>query len=191
MTFIRYVTNGFLCQQNLLILGESLSHGTFIRDLVTETLLRKEGTSNFIGPWFTQMNCIMTCNPMNAHHIMSKNFGNCVKEPGFRNALIILGDSVLITLDSDSWKHKMVFLLSWFFKTKSLERLMEKIVRKKVTETCLVPLSDHVERQGADVDLLDVFSRFTFDVSCSLLLGNDPKTLAIYRFPKGWMQDNF
>ncbi|KAI9121294.1 hypothetical protein K1719_008327 [Acacia pycnantha] len=150
-------------------------------DHLTVALQRQAGTGNFTGPWFIRMNSIMTCDPMNAHHIMSKNFANYVKGPGFRNIFKLFGDSVF-TADSEAWKQQRAFLHSLFFKTKSLEKLLKKIVEKKV-ETCLVPVLDHVERQGADVDLQDVLSRFTFDLSCSLFLGSDPKSLA-FDFPE-------
>ncbi|KAI9120763.1 hypothetical protein K1719_007796 [Acacia pycnantha] len=146
-------------------------------DHITEALQRQAGTGNFFGPRFTRMDAIMTCDPMNAHHIMSKNFANYGKGPAFRKIFDLFGDT-LFTSDSDAWKRQRTFLHSLLFKSKRFEKLQEKIILKKV-ETCLVPVLDHVVRQGADVDLQDVLSRFTFDVTCSLFLGSDPKSLAI------------
>ncbi|KAI9121041.1 hypothetical protein K1719_008074 [Acacia pycnantha] len=117
-------------------------------DHITEALQRQAGTGNFIGPRFTRMDSIMTCDPMNAHHIMSKNFANYGKGPAFRKIFDLFGDT-LFTSDSDAWKRQRTFLHSLFVKTKRFEKLQEKIILKKV-ETCLVPVIDHVERQGSD-----------------------------------------
>ncbi|XP_028786611.1 alkane hydroxylase MAH1-like [Neltuma alba] len=146
-------------------------------DYVNEALRRQAGTGNFIGPSFARMNSIITCDPMNAHHVLSKNFGNYCKGPVFRNIFKLFGDSIF-TADSDAWKHQRAVYHSLFVKTKCLEKLLERIVQMKV-ETCLVPVLDHVERQAVDVDLQDVFDRLTFDLTCSILSGSDPKSLAI------------
>ena len=59
---------------------------------------------------------------------------------------------------------------------------LEKTIKKKV-ETSLLPVLEHVQQQGAEVDLQDVFNRFTFDNICSIVLGYDPNCLSI-EFPE-------
>ncbi|XP_028764867.1 alkane hydroxylase MAH1-like [Neltuma alba] len=145
-----------------------------VHDYVALALQKQAGTGNFIGPWFTQMNCVVTCDPMNVHYMFSKNFINFVKGPEFRKIFKAFGDGIL-TADSDMWKYQRTILHS-SFKTRRFEKFREKIVRKKV-ESCLIPLLDHVERQGIEVDVQDVFNRFNFDTICSIVLGFDPKSL--------------
>ncbi|XP_054803449.1 alkane hydroxylase MAH1-like [Prosopis cineraria] len=147
-----------------------------INDYATRVLRRNGGTGNFLGPWFTGMNYLATSDPTNVHHMMSKNFANYIKGPVFREIFEAFGDGIF-TADSDSWKHHRALLHS-LFKTKSFEKLLEKIVQKKMDKS-LVPLLDHVERRGIEVDLQDVFNRLNFDIICSTILGSDPESLAI------------
>ncbi|KAK4271780.1 hypothetical protein QN277_020421 [Acacia crassicarpa] len=151
-----------------------------IHDYATQVLHRNGGTGDFLGPWFTGMNYLATCDPMNVHHMLSKNFANYIKGLEFREIFEAFGDGIF-TADSDSWKYHRTLLQS-LFKTKSFDMLLEKIVREKV-EKSLFPVLDHVERKGIEVDLQDVFNRFNFDIVCSIVLGSDPNCLAV-DFPK-------
>ncbi|KAI9081593.1 hypothetical protein K1719_036479 [Acacia pycnantha] len=151
-----------------------------IHDYVSQVLHFHGGTGNFLGPWFTQMNYVVTCDPKNVHHIMSKNFVNYVKGPEFREIFEALGDGIF-TVDSDTWKYHRSLLHS-LFTTKSFKSFVENTVQKKVV-SCLIPLLDHIARHGIEVDLQGVFNRFNFDTTCSTILGSDPKSLAA-DFPK-------
>ncbi|XP_054800897.1 alkane hydroxylase MAH1-like isoform X2 [Prosopis cineraria] len=162
------------------MLPPALSNLGQIHDYMTQALQRKEGTGSFVGPWFTGMNGLVTCNPMNVHHMMSKNFANYIKGPEFHEIFEPFGEGIF-TADSDTWKYHRALLHS-LFKTPSFEKFLEKIVREKV-DFCLSPLLDHLERQGIEVDLQDVFNRFNFDIIFSMVLGSDPKSLAV-DFPK-------
>ncbi|KAI9120393.1 hypothetical protein K1719_007426 [Acacia pycnantha] len=151
-----------------------------IHDFATQILQRNGGTGNFLGPWFTGMDYLATCDPMNVHHILSKNFPNYIKGLEFREIFEPFGDAILTT-DSDAWKYHRTLFHS-LFKTKSFAMLLEKNVRKKV-EKSLFPVLDHVEREGIEVDLQAMFNRFNFDIVCSNVLGYDPQSFAI-DFPK-------
>jgi len=59
---------------------------------------------------------------------------------------------------------------------------LEKVSRGKV-ESGLIPILDHVSSMGIEVDLQDVFQRYTFDNVCFMVLGFDPNCLSIY-FPE-------
>ncbi|XVF58649.1 hypothetical protein PTKIN_Ptkin07bG0083200 [Pterospermum kingtungense] len=50
-------------------------------------------------------------------------------------------------------------------------------------EKGLIPLLQHFSKQGVEVDLEDVFQRYTFDSTCILLTGYDPKCLSL-EFPQ-------
>ncbi|XP_028752007.1 alkane hydroxylase MAH1-like [Neltuma alba] len=122
------------------------------------------------------MNYVVTCDPMNVHHIMSKNFVNYVKGTEFREIFEALGDGIF-SVDSDLWKYHRALLHS-LFKSESFKNFLAKRVQKKVL-SCLFPLLDHMEKQGIEVDLQEVFNRFNFDIVCSTILGCDPKSLAV------------
>ncbi|KAI9120559.1 hypothetical protein K1719_007592 [Acacia pycnantha] len=133
-----------------------------IHDYATPVLHRNGGTGDFLGPWFTGMNYLVTCDPMNVHHMMSKNFANYTKGLEFHEIFEAFGDGIF-TADSDSWKYHRILLQS-LFKTKNFEMLLKKIVRKKM-EISLFLVLDHVERKEIEV------------------LGSNPNCLALH-FPK-------
>ncbi|KAF7803265.1 alkane hydroxylase MAH1-like [Senna tora] len=162
------------------MLPQLLFHLWHIHDYATSILKRVSGTGNFRGPWFTGLNYLVTVDPMNIHHTMSKNFGNYIKGSEFREIFEPFGEGIF-TVDSEEWRYNRALLHS-LIKTRSYEKFMEKTVRKKV-DTCLLPLLDEVESQGVEVDLQEVFNRFNFDNISSIVLGFDPKSLA-FDFPE-------
>ncbi|KAJ8421724.1 hypothetical protein Cgig2_028306 [Carnegiea gigantea] len=46
-------------------------------------------------------------------------------------------------------------------------------------ENVLFPVLDHISKQGLEIDLQDLFQRFTFDITCTIILDHDPKSLCI------------
>ncbi|KAF7803262.1 alkane hydroxylase MAH1-like [Senna tora] len=161
------------------MLPETLFHLWHIHDYATPLLRRVSGTGNFMGPWFSGMNYLVTTNPINIHHTMSKNFPNYIKGPQFREIFEPFGEGIF-TVDAEEWTYNRALLHS-LFKSRTFDKFVEKTVRKKV-DTCLLPLLDEVESQGVEVDLQEVFSRFNFDNISSIVLGSDPKSLA-FDFP--------
>ncbi|XP_068501423.1 alkane hydroxylase MAH1-like [Phaseolus vulgaris] len=145
-------------------------------DYSTQVLKQHGGTAEFGGPWFTNMNYLVTCDPLNVHHMLSKNFHNYVKGPEFRDIFQAFGDGIF-TADGEAWKYSRDLFHS-LFKHKSFEVLLEKTIHKKV-QNSLLPVLDHVQQQGRVVDLQDLFNRFTFDNICSTVLGRDPECLSI------------
>ncbi|CAL5186280.1 unnamed protein product [Lathyrus oleraceus] len=146
-------------------------------DLVTEVLKKHHrGTADFMGPWFTNMNFLITSDPMNVHHMLSKCFDNYVKGHEFRDIFEAFGNGIFAA-DSETWKYNRSLFHS-LFKQRGFEFFQEKIIQNKL-ERSLIPLLDHVQQQGSVVDLQDVFNRFTFDNICSIVLGCDPNCLSI------------
>ncbi|KAM4118687.1 hypothetical protein ACB094_02G221000 [Castanea mollissima] len=132
-----------------------------IHEYLTWHLQRNGGTFEFKDPWFTDTNIVLTSDPMNLHHICSKNFSNYPKGPEFQEIF-----ELLQTLLKDN-KFKLFF---------------EEVVKGKV-EKGLIPILDHVSSLGIEVDLQDIFQRFTFDSICLMVLGHDPNCLSI-EFPE-------
>ncbi|KAK7316475.1 hypothetical protein VNO77_35533 [Canavalia gladiata] len=150
-----------------------------VHDLSVEVLQPKGGTGEFSGPWFTNMNYLVTIDPINIHHILTKSFHNYVKGNEFREIFQAFGESTF-TSDSEEWKYNRSLFHS-LFKKISLEMFLEKTVHNKVHNGVFAIL-EHVHQQRTVVDLQDVFNRFTFDNICSLVLGYDPNSLSIH-FP--------
>ncbi|XP_027358756.1 alkane hydroxylase MAH1-like [Abrus precatorius] len=158
------------------MLPQVLCNLSQIHDFITEALKPQGGTGEFLGPWFTNMNYLVTSDPTNVHHIMSKSFDNYIKGHEFREIFQAFGDGIF-TADSETWKYNRSLFHS-LFKQRSFEVFLEKTIQKKVQNN-LLPILDHVHQQGIVVDLQDVFNRFTFDNICSIVLGYDPNCLSI------------
>lgn len=85
----------------------------------------------------------------------------------------VLGDGIF---NSDSQKYDWAILHS-LFKNESFGRFLQQIIQKKL-ESCLLPFLNHASKTGVQVDLQDIFQRFTFDNNiCSVVLGFDPNFL--------------
>jgi len=148
-----------------------------VHDFVTQLLKQQHrNTAEFMGPWFTNMNYLVTSDPINLHHMLSKCFDNYVKGHEYHEIFEAFGDGIFNT-DSETWKYNRSLFHS-IFKKKDFELFQKKIIQNKL-ERSLIPLLDHVQQQGSVVDLQDVFNRFTFDNICSVVLGCDPNCLSI------------
>ncbi|KAE8021468.1 hypothetical protein FH972_007354 [Carpinus fangiana] len=153
-----------------------LQNASQVPDFATRLLKHYGGTWEFKGPWFTNMDFVITADPANIHHILSKNFSNYQKGPKFREIFDPLGDGIF-TSDSDSWRFQRKLIQS-MIKNKKFELFLEKVSRGKV-ESALIPILDHVSSNGIEVDLQDVFQGYTFDNVCFMVLGFDPNCLSI------------
>ncbi|KAK7411195.1 hypothetical protein VNO78_02627 [Psophocarpus tetragonolobus] len=145
-------------------------------DYITTILKQQGGTFMFEGPWLSNMNMLVTSDPMNVQHITSTKFENYGKGPYFKEIFEVFGDGIFGS-DSQLWKFHRTLLQS-AFKEPSFHLFIHKTLMKKI-ESCLLPLLDHAWEQGVEVDLQNVFQRLTFDSSCSVILGFDPNCLSI------------
>ncbi|PWA79478.1 cytochrome P450 [Artemisia annua] len=131
------------------------------------------------GPWFAKMNLLYTTDPLDIQHILCKNFKNYPKGDEFRKIFDILGDGIFSS-DGELWEiHRKV--TKSLFKRPKFQSLLETVIWNKV-EKGLVPILESISGQGEEVDLQEVFDRFTFDTTCKILLDHDPKSLSI-NFP--------
>ncbi|WJX65237.1 hypothetical protein P8452_49919 [Trifolium repens] len=148
-----------------------------IHDYITQSLKQqRRNTCEFMGPWFTNQNYLVTSDPINVHHMLSKCFDNYVKGHEYHEIFEAFGDGIF-NADSETWKYNRSLFHS-VFKQRDFELFEEKIIRNKL-ERSLIPMLDHVQQKGSVVDLQDVFNRFTFDNICSVVLGCDPNCLSI------------
>ncbi|XP_023744765.2 alkane hydroxylase MAH1 [Lactuca sativa] len=147
-----------------------------IYDYATELLLHSGGTFKGKGPWFANMNPLLITNPLDVHHVLTKNFSNYPRGDTFRNIFRFLGDG-LITSDGKLWEinHKVTISA---LKHACFQGMLETVVWNKV-ENGLLPILESISEHHTEVDLQDIFQRFTFDTMSKVLLDNDPECLSL------------
>lgn len=145
-------------------------------DYITEVLNEVGGTYEFIGPWLSNTNMLFTSDPANIHHIFSKNFSNYPKGREFQKIFEMLGDGIF-NADFKLWEVHRKTTMS-LLAGAQFHRSLEQTVWGKV-ETSLLPVLEHFNKQGIEVDLQEVFQRFTFDNVCQIVLDYDPNSLSI------------
>ncbi|KAI3517006.1 hypothetical protein L1887_16212 [Cichorium endivia] len=147
-----------------------------IHDYVTDILLQSSGTFRVKGPWFANMDLLLITNPLDVHHVLSKNFSNYPRGDAFRKIFRFLGDG-LISSDGRLWEinHKVTISV---LKHAGFQDLLETVVWNKV-ENGLLPILESICERRTAADLQDIFQRFTFDTICKVLLDNDPECLSL------------
>lgn len=148
-------------------------------DFGTKILIRNGGTFMLKGPWFAKLDMFVTANPLDIHHILSKNFSNYPKGEKFRKMFDFFGDGILNS-DGLTWEIHRKITLS-LFRHPNFQSGLETIVWNKVGSG-LLPVLEFVSKQGIEIDLQDIFQRFTFDTICMLLLDYDLQSLSL-EFP--------
>ncbi|XP_010681074.2 alkane hydroxylase MAH1 [Beta vulgaris subsp. vulgaris] len=133
----------------------------------------------FKGPWFANMDFLMTVDPANIQHIMSSNFTNYPKGDEFLKIFDILGNGIFNS-DGELWKLQRKITRA-LINHRSFIRFLVKITYNKVQKG-LVPILQHAYKDGLVIDLQDVFQRLTFDTTCLLVSGHDPGCLSL-EFP--------
>ncbi|XP_057983296.1 alkane hydroxylase MAH1-like [Malania oleifera] len=147
-----------------------------IHDYLTELIIHGGGTTEVKGPLFIGMDALITSDPTNVQHILNKSFPNFPKGDDHKAIFDILGDGILNS-DCDSWKSQRK-ITHPLIKRVGYRRFVERTARLKV-ENGLLPVLDDVTEQGMEIDMQDLFKRFTFDVVCVVILGFDPCYLSI------------
>ncbi|WCJ21143.1 cytochrome P450 family 96 subfamily A polypeptide 1 [Euphorbia peplus] len=148
-----------------------------IHEYSTQLLKQSGGTFEFKGPWFGDMNILFTSNPENVRHIASKNFYNYQKGEQYKKIFEPFGEGVLNS-DFETWKSFRRMLQS-MLKDDKFQLFLQRSMDEKMNKG-LIPVLEHVcSQKTAQVDLQDLFQRFTFDNICLLVLGFDPKSLSL------------
>lgn len=150
---------------------------TDMYEWISGVLCRQNGTFVFKGPWFSNLNCVVTSDPRNIEHLLKAKFCNFPKGAYFRNTLRdLLGDGIF-NADHVTWQRQR--------KTASLEFHSAKF-RKLTTESLLelvhsrlLPVLEDSVQKSAPIDLQDVLLRLTFDNVCIIAFGVDPGCLRL------------
>ncbi|XP_022741212.1 alkane hydroxylase MAH1-like [Durio zibethinus] len=144
-----------------------------------DVLRRCGGTFEFKGPLFPSLDFLLTSDPNNINHIMSKNFVNYEKGSEFREIFEPFGEGIF-TLDSDRWKTQRK-VMQTLMRNNKFTIFRDKVVWKKL-EKGLIPIFEHAATLGTEVNLEDVFQRFDYDNMSLFALGFDPDSLNV-EFP--------
>ncbi|XP_071904413.1 alkane hydroxylase MAH1-like [Coffea arabica] len=147
-----------------------------LHDYGTEVLKESGGTFQFKGPWFANMDMVITCDPANVHYILTKNFSNYPKGPDFRKIFDVLGDGIF-NADSELWEAHRKITLS-VMRHPNFQKLLETTLRDKLEEG-LFPILETCAKTGSQLDLQEIFQRFTFDNISKVLLDHDPGSLSM------------
>ncbi|XP_065879457.1 alkane hydroxylase MAH1-like [Euphorbia lathyris] len=149
-------------------------------DFLTDILQQSNGTFIFKGPWFCGMDFVITSDPMNVHHILTKNFSNYPKGHDFNQIVETLLGNGIFNADSDSWRIQRTMIHS-LLKDKRFQLSLHTSIHHKISKG-LFSVLDHACQFGNELDIQDMFQRFNFDNICTLVFGTDPNTLSI-EFP--------
>lgn len=149
---------------------------------ISNVICSQNGTFVFKGPWFTNLNCVVTSDPRNLEYLLKTKFSNFPKGEYFRSTVRdLLGDGIF-SADDEIWQRQR--------KTASLEFHSAKF-RNLTTESLLelvnyrlIPVLDEYSVKPSSpaddavvVDLQDILLRLTFDNVCMIAFGVDPGCL--------------
>ncbi|XP_057445260.1 cytochrome P450 86B1-like [Lotus japonicus] len=145
---------------------------TNMYEFLTDILNHQNRTFTFRGPWFTDLNCIITSDPQNIEHLLKTNFTFFPKGKYFRDTVSdLLGDGIF-SADDETWQRQR--------KTASIEFHSSKF-RKLTNESLfelvhkrLIPVLESSVHKSIAIDLQDILLRLTFDNVCMIAFGIDP-----------------
>ncbi|KAL7586519.1 hypothetical protein Lser_V15G36597 [Lactuca serriola] len=155
---------------------QALTNLNQIHDFLAIYINRSGGSFMLRGPWFTNMDMLFTTDPLDIQHVLSKNFTNYPKGPKFREIFDFFGDGIF-NVDGHLWEIQRKTTMS-LFRQPNFQSVFEGIVWNKM-ERGLLPILESISKLGNEMDLQDIFQRFTFDTICTLLLDFDPKSLSL------------
>ncbi|KAK4439575.1 Alkane hydroxylase MAH1 [Sesamum alatum] len=153
-----------------------LKYNGRLHDYATEVVEQSGGTFSFKGPWFANMDMMVTSDPANVNYILAKNFPNFSKSPEFKEIFDVLGDGIFAA-EYESWESQRKAIKALMMQPR-FQELVATTSWNKV-ETGLIPIMELVSETGMEVDLQELFQRFAFDCSCILVLGHDPISLCM------------
>ncbi|KAK4348220.1 hypothetical protein RND71_034559 [Anisodus tanguticus] len=142
---------------------------------ISDVLCRMNGTFTFRGPWFTNLNCVVTSDPRNLEYLLKTKFSNFPKGDYFRSTVRdLLGDGIF-SADDEIWqkqrKTASIEFHSAMFKNMTTDSLLELVHSR------LLPVLEDSIKESIPIDLQDVLLRLTFDNVCMIAFGVDPGCL--------------
>ncbi|KAF9606121.1 hypothetical protein IFM89_023174 [Coptis chinensis] len=161
------------------MLPSFLFHGlrTNIHECNSNLLNQHNGTYRFLGPWFSNLDTVVTSDPSNVEYILKSNFSNFPKgEFTHSNMYDLLGDGIFNS-DGETWRYQRKISSINFHSAKFLKLMVESLV--DLVHSHLLPILENFHRYHVPFDLQDVFLRLTFDNVCIIALVVDPGSLRL------------
>jgi fatty acid omega-hydroxylase len=142
---------------------------------ITGVLRSRGGTFTFRGPWFTNLQCVVTADPRNLEHLLKTRFGSFPKGPYFRATVRdLLGDGIF-GADGEAWRRQRKPASLEFHSAEFRALTASSLV--ELVHSRLLPVLAAAEAAGEALDLQDVLLRLTFDNVCVIAFGVDPGCL--------------
>ncbi|XVE94192.1 hypothetical protein REPUB_Repub01dG0260600 [Reevesia pubescens] len=146
-------------------------------DKIAEVLERSKQTLHIDQySWFIGTKIMVTSDPANVRHVMSTNITNYPKGLKWKEKIDVLGDT-LFSVDLKEWEKERK-LVRGFTSHQKFHQVMVNIVWERI-ETGLIPVLEHVSKQGLAIDLQDLFQKHFLDIAWMMSVGYNPKSLSI------------
>ncbi|KAG7601595.1 putative alkane 1-monooxygenase [Arabidopsis thaliana] len=143
-----------------------------IYEWLSDVLISQNGTFRFRGPWFSTLNCVVTCDPRNVEHLLKTRFSIYPKGSYFRETMQdLLGDGIFNT-DDGTWQRQRKAASVEFHSAKFRQLTSQSL--HELVHNRLLPV---LETSGK-IDLQDILLRLTFDNVCMIAFGVDPGCLS-------------
>nr|KYP68406.1 Cytochrome P450 86A2 [Cajanus cajan] len=150
---------------------------TNMYEWITEVLIKQNGTFRFKGPWFSNLNCIVTSDPRNLEHLLKTKFPLFPKGGYFRNTVRdLLGDGIF-NADDDTWQKQRKTASIEFHSTRFRQLTTESLF--ELVHYRLLPVLEASVKKSFAIDLQDILLRLTFDNVCMIAFGVDPGCLRL------------
>ncbi|XP_058097892.1 cytochrome P450 86B1-like [Magnolia sinica] len=149
---------------------------TDMYEWISDVLFRQNGTFMFKGPWFSNLNCIVTADPRNLEHLLKTKFTSFPKGEYFRNTVRdLLGDGIF-NADDETWRRQRKTASIEFHSAEFRKLTAESLV--ELVHSRLLPVLEDSIKQQVPINLQDVLLRLTFDNVCMIAFGADPGCLS-------------
>ncbi|KAI3905790.1 hypothetical protein MKW92_024546 [Papaver armeniacum] len=118
---------------------------------------------------------VFTAYPPNVKYIANSHFSNYPKGRVLKDIFNDFFGNGIINTD-DTWKFQRQ-MLSHEFNSTSLRKFVEEVVKIEIFHR-LIPILSMTAETNSELDLQDIFQRFSFDTICKLSFGYDPSYLS-------------
>ncbi|GJN35866.1 hypothetical protein PR202_gb24679 [Eleusine coracana subsp. coracana] len=137
-------------------------------DAATDALRECGCTFTFRGPWLARSDFLVTCDPAVVRHCLASSFHNYDKGRGFAEMFDVVGDGLLVA-DAASWARQRHVVASVFASPAFRAHVLSTMARH--AERLVAFLDHHAGDVEEEVELEDVFMRFSLDVSYASVFG--------------------
>ncbi|CAN6484731.1 unnamed protein product [Victoria cruziana] len=147
-----------------------------IHEWLAEALAASGGTMRASGPVMSKRRFLITCDPRNLEYILKTNFDNFPKGTEFNSAFSELLGSGIFNLDGKAWMTQRK-IANAHVHSKPFRQFLARTTGRIIDEQ-LLPILASSARSGSAIDLQDVLLRFTFDSTCTAVLGENLRALS-------------